>query len=435
MSLLTEYTSSVYSRRAISFSVLVLALTVPPPIRGYAVLAHEAIIDITWKDNLVPLLRKRFPGTTPEELEKSHAYAYGGAIIQDMGYYPFGSHFFSDLTHYVRSGDFIVALLRDAQTLNGYAFALGALSHYAADNYGHPQATNISVPLLFPKLARKYGKKVTYADNPTAHLKVEFSFDVEQVAEGNYAPQAYHNFIGFEVDKPLLEEAFRDTYSLSMAGLFVSEDLALGTYRHTVSSLLPEMTKVAWELQKDKIRKAAPTVTRKTFIYNLSKAGYRKDWGATYERPGVGARFLTFLFQLVPKVGPFRALAFKPLTQVTERLFMQSFNTTLAQYRSLLALQSQGKLQLPNDNFDTGEPVRPSKYRLADAAYAELVGKLKDKPVTDELRANILAYYRDLSLPFETKRDPERWAKLVRALEALKATDRRAAAYLPKNRP
>jgi hypothetical protein len=144
-----------------------------------------------------------------------------------MGYYPFGSKFFSDLVHYTRSGDFVLNLLREAHTVNELAFALGALAHYAADTQGHSVAVNASVPLQYPKLAKKYGKVVTYADDKTSHLRVEFSFDVSQVARGNYAPQAYHDFIGFQVEKPVLERAFRDTYSIELSDIFGDLDLAL----------------------------------------------------------------------------------------------------------------------------------------------------------------------------------------------------------------
>ena len=104
---------------------------------SYSVLTHEAIIDSVWDTSIKRLLLKRFPDATPERLVEAHAYAYGGSIVQDMGYYPFGSQFFSDLLHYVRSGDFVLNLIRDSQDLNEYAFSLGALAHYAADNTGH----------------------------------------------------------------------------------------------------------------------------------------------------------------------------------------------------------------------------------------------------------------------------------------------------------
>ena len=278
-------------------------------VSAYSVLTHEAIIDTVWKDNLVPILLKRFPDSTPEELRKAHAYAYGGAIIQDMGYYPFGSKFFSDLAHYVRSGDFVVNLLTGSEDLNEYAFALGSLAHYAADNHGHREAINKSVPIIYPKLKRRFGPVITYADDSVSHLKVEFSFDVAEVAQGNYAPEKYHDFIGFEVAQALLERAFEQTYALKLSSV-IHEELAIGTYRFAVSSIFPTMTKAAWRLKKDEILKAQPSMTERKFIFNLSRSSYQKHWGTKYEHPGFMARVLAFLFRLIPKVGPLKAFAF-----------------------------------------------------------------------------------------------------------------------------
>jgi hypothetical protein len=216
-------------RRFKSFSLsvpiilgLIFGTCSAPNCSGYSVLTHEAIIDAAWKESIMPVLLKRFPNATPEELLRAHAYAYGGAIIQDMGYYPFGNSFFSDLTHYVRTGDFVLALIEESRDLNEYAFALGALAHYAADTSGHPIATNRAVAMMYPQLAKKYGPVVTYEEKPSAHMKVEFGFDVDQVAKGNYAPKAYHDFIGFEVSKPVLERAFAKILSRYVEHLFSS---------------------------------------------------------------------------------------------------------------------------------------------------------------------------------------------------------------------
>lgn len=367
------------------------------PLCGYSVLTHEAIIDTAWDTSLKALLQKRFPDVTPQQLLEAHAYAYGGAIVQDMGYYPFGSRTFSDLVHYVRGGDFVIALLHEAQDVNEYAFALGALAHYSSDTEGHPIATNRIVPILYPKLKKKFGPVVTYEDDPTAHIKVEFGFDVVQVAQGAYAPQAYHDYIGFQVSKPVLERAFADTYCLPLKDLFLSLDLALGTYRHTVASLIPTMTKSAWAAKKDEIQKARPGMTARKFRYNIRRASFEKEWGKQYEKPGLGARFLAFLFRLIPKIGPFRALAFHPLTPHTERLFMESFNRSLARYQELIAEESAGKLLLADRNFDTGKAVVEGEYHLADQAYGKLLEKLADEKgeISPELRSNILAFYHD----------------------------------------
>jgi hypothetical protein len=408
-----------------AIAVVAALLLLSSPVRGYSVLTHEAIIDTAWDVAVKPLLLRRFPQATPQDLVGAHGYAYGGCIIQDMGYYPFGSRFFSDLVHYVRSADFIVNLIRESEDLNQYAFALGALAHYAADTQGHSIAVNRAVPIQYPKLQRKFGSRITYADNPIAHMRVEFGFDVVQVARGNYAPQSYHDFIGFKVAKPVLERAFRDTYSLELKDIFSDLDLALGTYRHTVSAILPEMTRVAWDLRKDELKKATPGLTRRKFAYNLSKASYRKEWDEEYQVPGIGARMLAFLIRILPKIGPLKALSFKLPTPQTERLFEASFEKTIDEYRSLLQDQDLTQSQLANRDFDTGELTRPAEYGLADNAYAKLAVKLSERDpasIDQKLRENILAFYSDRTLPFATKNDPKTWQETLAALDKLSAS-------------
>jgi hypothetical protein len=399
-----------------------LGLWIASGASGYSVLTHEAIIDAAWKDNIRPLLLKRFPDATPEELLKAHAYTYGGAIIQDMGYYPFGNAFFSDLAHYVRSGDFVLNLLAEAQDLKEYAFALGSLAHYAADNAGHREAVNKSVPLVYPKLKKRFGNVITYADDKVSHLKVEFAFDVSQVAQGNYAPDAYHDFIGFEVAQALLERAFAKTYSIELSSI-LHEDLAIGTFRFNVHSVFPTITRAAWDLKKNEIMKAQPGITKRKFVYNLSRSSYRKKWGQSYQQPGFGARTIALVFRVLPKVGPLKAFAFHAPTPATETLFMKSVNETLAHYRTLLAALDQGVLKLPNQNFDTGEPIKPGKYRLADDAYAKLLDKVSGKPIPADLRADILAFYSDTNAPIATKKDELAWRKVLRDLDTLRAQE------------
>jgi len=391
---------------------------------GYSVLTHEAIIDSMWDNDIKPLLLKRFPSASADELREAHAHAYGGAIIQDMGYYPFGSKFFSDLTHYVRSGDFVEALIRDSQDINEYAFAIGALCHYCADNDGHSIATNPSVPILYPKLRRQYGNNVTYDENPAAHIQTEFGFDVLQVAQGHYASETYHDFIGFKVSKPLLERAFKETYALELASIFTSLDLALGTYRYSVGTLIPTMTRVAWQTKKGDIEKQTPGITRNKFLYNLSRADYHKEWGTQYKKPGFLAKVLAVLFRVVPKVGPFRGIAIKASTPETEKLFRQGFNATVDSYRQTLSKVRTGDLKLENKDLDTGRPTSAGEYRLADNAYAQILNKLashKFENVTPDLRENILAFYGDSNAHIATKRDSGEWQKTLRALAGLRS--------------
>ena len=385
---------------------------------GYSVLTHEAIVDSLWDSSIQKMLLKRFPLATPEELEQAHAYVYGGCILQDMGYYPFSSKLFSDLTHYVRSGDFVIALIRESQDLNEYAFALGALAHYAADTSGHLIATNPAVPILYPELRSKFGKTVTYWDNPLSHLRTEFGFDVLQVAQGRYAPDEYRKFVGFQVSKPVLERAFRDTYGVEMKGVFGSVDLALGSFRYSVGSIIPGMTRVAWQLKKDTLIKEIPGVTKKKFLFNLSRSSYEKEWGMQYHRPGVRTRLVSWVLRIVPKSGPFKSLAFRAPTPEVEKMFMASFNATIDSYRKLLVEVDAGHLDLPNENFDLGTPAFAKQYLGTDLAYDKLLGKLADHKfagTSAELRSDILEYYKTRKPPVSppTKKAGADWAALL----------------------
>jgi len=367
---------------------------------------------------------KKFPQATEEDLSRAQAYAYGGAIIQDMGYYPYGSPFFSDLTHYVRSGDFIQALLRDAKDVNEYAFAVGALAHYAADNDGHRIGTNRAVPILYPGLRKKYGDSVSFEDNKLAHVKTEFGFDVLEIARERYAPGSYHDFIGFEVSRPVLEQAFRETYGLELKDVLVNEDKALSSYRHDVSNLIPKATRIAWHLKKDEIKDDIPNATKRKFLFNLSRSNYEREWGKDYRKPSPYERFLAFLFKLIPKFGPLKILQFRTPTPQTEQMFEASFNATLDRYRGLLTEVREARLDLPNNNFDVGESTGPGKYRLNDEAHAELLDKLAENKfasATSDVKAELLHFFAEPDAPYATKRNAKAWAKVQTQLQQLRS--------------
>jgi hypothetical protein len=398
--------------------LIVLQLLSASVFYGYSVLTHEAIVDSLWDVSIRKVLLNRFPDATPGDLEQAHAYVYGGCIVQDMGYYPFSSRLFSDLTHYVRGGDFVVALIRESQDLNEYAFALGALAHYAADNSGHRIATNLAVPLLYPELGIMFGKTVTYWDSPLSHIRTEFGFDVLQVAQGRYAPDRYHAFVGFEVARPVLERAFLDTYGIEMKDIFGNLDLAVGSFRYSVSSIIPGVTRMAWKLRKETLITEIPGITKKKFLFNISRSIYEKDWGIAYHRPGIRTRVVSWLLRIVPKSGPFKSLAFRAPTPEVERMFMASFNATVDSYGTLLVNADDGRLNLPNNNFDVGTPTSAGQYRGTDLAYDKLLGMLADhkfEGTSAELRGNILNYYRDLKPPVSppTKKASAEWATLL----------------------
>src|ERR1700674_2013941 len=382
---------------------------------AYSVLTHEQIVDLLWTDELRPLLLKRFPALTEEQLKEAHGYAYGGAVIQDLGYYPFGSVEFSNLVHYVRSGDFVRELLLQSQDANEYAFALGALAHYASDIGGHP-AVNQAVSIQYPKLRAKYGNSVRYAQDHTAHLKTEFGFDMAQVAKNRYASRQYHDFIGFQVSKPLLERTFPIVYGVELKDVLTHEDLAVGSYRYAVSRLIPQMTKIALRTHKKDLMSETPNFAKKKFLYRLSRSEYEKDWGKDYTKPDFGTRVWSVLLRYMPKIGPFKALAFNNPTPQTEDMYFKSINTTVDQYRIYLQQVRAGSLKLANCDFDTGKETNAAEYSLTDDTYAKLLGQLAERKFDltfTDLRDNILQFYSDLSLAIETKKDTGRWQSVL----------------------
>jgi hypothetical protein len=404
-------------------TVLLIVLMSCSSSSAYSVLTHEEVVDLLWSDEIQPLLLKRYPRLTEAQITEAHAYAYGGAVIQDLGYYPFGNREFSDLVHYVRSGDFVRELLSESQDVNEYAFALGALSHYASDIAGHP-AVNQSVAIQYPKLRAKYGKSVRYAQDKTAHLKTEFGFDTVQVAKNRYASQQYHDFIGFQVSKSLLERVFPVVYGVELKDVLTHEDMAVGSYRFAVSRLIPQMTKVALQAHNKDLIRETPNFAKKKFLYRLSRSDYEKQWGKDYTKPGVGTRILSTLLRYMPKIGPFKGLAFNNPTPQTEDLYIKSINTTVDQYRALLEEVRTDTLLLANCDFDSGQPTKAAEYSLTDDAYAKLLAQLSKRKfdlTSPELRANILKFYSDLSVPIETKKDGVRWQSVLTDLDQLKA--------------
>src|SRR5580693_6061642 len=404
-------------------TVLLIVLMSCSSSSAYSVLTHEEIVDLLWTDQIRPLLLKQYPGLTEDQITEAHAYAYGGAVIQDLGYYPFGSREFSDLVHYVRSGDFVRQLLSESQDVNEYAFALGALSHYASDIAGHP-AVNRAVAIQYPKLRAKFGQSVRYAEDKSAHLKTEFGFDTLQVAKNRYASQQYHDFIGFQVSKPLLERVFPVVYGVELKDVLTHEDLAVGSYRFAVSGLIPQMTQVALQTHKKDLMRETPDFAKRKFLYRLSRSDYERDWGKDYVKPGVVIRIVSTLLRYVPKIGPFKGMAFNNPTRQTEDMYFKSINATVDRYRAFLEQVRKNDLVLPNCDLDTGNPTIAAEYSLTDDAYATLLAQLSERKferTSAELRDNILQFYSDDSAAIDTKKDPVRWRRVVTSLEQLKS--------------
>jgi hypothetical protein len=404
-------------------------LTAPQFALGYAVYTHAELIDLLWLDSIRPFLLHRYPGTTAEELDEAHAYAYGGCVIQDLGYYPFGKQIFSDLTHYVRSGVFVDRMFRNARNVDELAFAVGALSHYVGDVIGHSKAINPATGIAFPELAKKYGPVVSYEDGKIAHGRIEFGFDAAQVGRHRYAPHAYRQYIGFEVSQPLLRRAFFQTYGLTVKSVLGPQPPAVRSYRTSVRKILPWFVKVEIINIRDQFPPEGQDAAQQRFLHRISQTEYEKRWKNAYREPGFGAHVVALIIRLIPKIGVLKILSIKAPTSQTEALFIESVNTAADTLRDLLRRLQDGAepgALLANRDLDTGDRVKPGTYRLTDKTYAELLGKLTAKPnlpIPAGLRQDILAYYSDPNAPISTKKDKKAWAKVQAELELLKTTE------------
>jgi hypothetical protein len=421
---------------AISAIIATTLLLVSQSSSAYSILAHEAIIDASWAKSIQPLLKLKYPTATEQQIKEAHAYAYGGSIAPDIGYFPFGKELFTDLVHYVRSGDFVNALLDDARDIDEYAFALGFLCHYMADKYGHSLATNKSVPIVYPKEGKKYGNIVTYEDDHLSHKRMEFGFDVLQTVEGDYASIAYHDFIGFKVSRPLLERAFSETYGLDLNEIFADLSLSIETLRWSFKKLFPALTEAAWVIKKNEILRSHPNATRRNFTYKMNEKNYYSEFGKKRQKPGIFADVLSFFIRIVPKIGPLRALKFKEPGPVAEKLYIESFDTVMVNYAKALKLCRSGTINLANINFDTGNLTVPGEYGLADKNYDLLVANLDKndfKLLNDGLKQNIIDFYAKRAAPVGSRKTMRAWTKIMQALQQLRQTKK--AVVHDKNQP
>jgi hypothetical protein len=370
--------------RILSGLVVAAALFSTPSAGAYSVLSHEEVVDMAWKVQIVPMLKARFPGISDDDIRQAHAYAYGGSVIQDIGYYPFGSHYFSDLLHYVRPGDFVNALIRDSTTPDEYAFALGALAHYCGDTVGHPYINQITASEN-PPLRQRFGSVVTYGEDPTAHLRTEFGFDVVEVAHGHYSQENYRDFIGFQVSKSLLEKAFLETYGIRMDAVIKHEDLAINTYRKAVSMLIPKMTKVAFVSYKNDIQQASPGMQKSKFMYRLNQTEYNKSFGTDYTHVGKAGQVLAFVLRFVPKIGPFKALKVTVPDAQQQTVYLKSVNETVDAFKADLAQIHAAPAPLPIP--DPKDAVDARKAADKVSKDADKAVKLADKATDPQDKA------------------------------------------------
>jgi len=436
------------------------------PAGAYSVLTHEQLIDLTWDSSIVPLLLSRYPTLTPAEIEHARAFAYGGCVIQDIGYYPFGDRFFSNLTHYVRSGDFVVNLFRNAGNADELAFAIGALSHYIGDAIGHSTATNLAVPVEFPKLRDKFGNTVNYAEGAHQHVQTEFAFDINEIAKSRFAPVHYLRHVGLEVPTKQLALAFYQTYGLR-------EDFSdtrhsrinVGAYRFAVHRFIPRIAYATTLLhRKHEPADPAANADLQRLTAEITKVAVENDWDAYRKHAGIGTYTLAGVLFIIPKIGAIKLVSVKGPTPQTEAEYIHSvlastdaLNIALHRFTPPPTLKSTADVAaaidsrespapsdtvpakpgagqliprqspdprhpLINRDLDTGSPVKPGGYRLTDDTYATLLHRLVQTPthaIPPGIKDDILAYYADPNLPFATKKDPTAWATVQTDLTIL----------------
>ncbi len=388
-------------------------------------LTHEQIIDMAWNDSIRPLLLSRYPGLTDDELNEAHAYAYGGSAIQDLGYYPFSKEFFSDLAHYVRTGDFVASLSRNAQNADELAFAIGALSHYVGDNIGHSECINPATAIEFPRLVKKYGDSITYDETPHGHIRTEFAFDIDQLRQHRLAPAAYLEYIGLRVPLPLLERAFYETYGLHLREVLGPVFPATRSYRASVRRFIPRIAHAETVLHHDS-PPDVPDAAFAEFESNVQNAAFQQRWTAARKKPGFTTHLLAMVIVILPKVGPLSDLAIRGPHQQTQQWYVQSVNDTLAEFRETLRSlreQPDSTIALANRDLDTGALVRPGAYPLTDKTYAKLLQRITAQPdrhVPFGIRRDLVAFYSDPDAPIVTKRNHDAWARVQKELLTLK---------------
>ena len=420
--------------RAMAYVLLAAMLWAgPKDIAAYSVLTHQAIIDLSWNNVIQPLLLSRYPRATQAELQEAHAYAYGGCAIQDAGYYPFSRQFFSNLTHYVRTGDFVESLLRNAGNVNEYAFALGALSHYIGDSIGHADAISPATAIEYPKLGKKYGAIVTYENAPRQYVATEFSFDVDQLSRRRLAPTSYQRRIGLRVPHRLLEQAFFETYGLTFTGVMGKTGRAsIRSYRTSIRNFIPGFAKAEIVLHRSKFPRDDPQSFESVRPY-LLHVPYLPAWATAYRDPSIVQHMLAGVIWILPPIGAVRILKIRGPRTETEDLYYSSLKRTLTMYERRLdelRLLPAMRLGLPNRDLDTGDWTKPGAYGLTDQTYAQLLWEITEKqqnPVPPGLKQDILNYYAMPDAPITTKRHPGDWKRVQRDLARLREMPARAA--------
>ena len=418
MPALSRCFSPLHASRTVRMSftlplLLLLALVMPVRTEAYAVMTHRHLVDLLWASEITPLLRARFPDTSPDELRNARSFAYGGALIADAGYYPKGEAFTSDITHYIRSGDFVTNLFRTATDVYELAFAVGALTHYVGDALGHSCATNPSVADAFAGVKRTPGScaythlernnSARYEDGPAEHRQVEFGFDVNMLNRGRFMPKKVSDRIGFDVTLQQLTYAFYLTYGLKDD--FTEKGFSLNASAYNrASDILPAGTDAVAHRNRKLTVQEAPTAELDEYNQLLDSAKANGHWREYKQTHGKMSQTMQILIALHPT---FDIATIKGPTTITQQRYLASIVSSVHVLRQILQrMKEETQLHpaaepadflpqwpagdplhavgpLPNFNLDTGELAGSQPYRLANKAYSDLLHKLVENESSD----------------------------------------------------
>ena len=382
-----------FIRYRLAYAVLLSLVGQAQTAAAFSALSHEAVVDSCWDRGLVPVLDRAYPGATAAQLRVARAYAYGGALLQDLGYFPGNTALFSDLTHYVRPGDFVRALLDEAHDRNELAFALGALSHYVADACGHPTGANAVTELVFPELRPRLGNHITYAQAPQQHAQVEFAFDVAQTTAGTYRSEAFHAAIGLQVSRTVLERAFILTYGLELKQVLPHVGAGLTAFHFVATELLPAAVRASEYLTPGQLRQLPPA-DRTRYYERLNTCHFQRRCGLATNHLSLGMRGLVVLTPTLPRLGIASLLAFRSLPPAAGAAMRASFAESVGCFQARLTNLAA---PLPNLNLDTGQPNQAGSYPLADRTYAAWARRLararRPQGLPDAARHDLQTYF------------------------------------------
>lgn len=384
----------------------------PQRASAYGLSTHLLLVDLVWASDIRPLLVKSFPCQTEAVYDRARVYAYGGALVQDAGYYLGGQADLSDLTHYARSGDFVSNLFRNATDVDELAFALGALTHYVGDTIGHPDATNQSVPIAFPNLGLKYHSSVvTYEKDPKAHLQVEFGFDVNAAKLGRLRPPALMKDEHPDLSLQQLAFAYYQTYGLTDDLTYARAGLSARSYYGSTEGLLPFGTYTKANVAAFKPVHGTDEAGLQKLIDDVAS---REDWKSHRKHAGLprilGAPLVLFVSKTYIRYPTTETQSKYDRSVVASvdriREVIASVHATPGDFVPLWPADKAGDRgqPLPNFNLDTGEVEEPGVYEKSGDIHRKWLSRVSD-PASKENRRYAPPQKEPWSVPASAQRN------------------------------